>query len=232
MGFVQKHLSDPFFLQGDVRYSLRDLIFRELIANLLVHREYSSGYPGRLIIYADRVEASNPCIPRTHGILTSQTVVPFQKNPHLSRFFLQLGWVEEVGSGMANIEKWLPLYNKQGRVEFVEDETFTTRVWLPIEEEATQQATQQAAPQATQQATQQAIGQAIGQAEREAQLLEFCSIPRSRDEMQAFLRLADREHFRSSILLPLLEQGLLVPTIPDKPNSPKQRYVTIKGSTP
>ncbi|MFH2115032.1 MAG: RNA-binding domain-containing protein, partial [Spirochaetota bacterium] len=41
MGFVQKHLSDPFFLQGDVRYSLRDLIFRELIANLLVHREYS-----------------------------------------------------------------------------------------------------------------------------------------------------------------------------------------------
>ena len=121
---------------------------------------------------------------------------------------------------MANVEKWLPLYNAKGRVEFLEDETFITRVWLPPEEATTPQATPQAAPQAAE------------QAEREAKLLEFCSIPRSREEMQTFVRLADREHFRRTILQPLLEQGLLAPTIPDKPNSPKQRNVTVKGSTP
>jgi ATP-dependent DNA helicase RecG len=159
------------------------------------------------------VEASNPCIPRTHGLLTSQTVVPFQKNPHLSRFFLQLGWVEEVGSGMANVEKWLPLYNAKGRVEFLEDDTFTTRVWLPVEEAGTPQAT----PQATE------------QAERQNRILEYCVVARSREEMMAFLGLSHREHFRSVILQPLLEQGLLAPTIPDKPNSPKQRYVRASG---
>lgn len=228
LGFVQKHLPDPFFLRGEVRYSLRDLIFRELVANLLVHREYSSGYPGRLIVYADRVEASNPCIPRTHGLLTSQTVVPFQKNPHLSRFFLQLGWVEEVGSGMANVEKWLPLYNAKGRVEFFEDETFTTRVWLPPEGEVTPQVTEQGTEQVTEQGTEQGTEQV----ERQNRILEYCVVARSREEMMSFLGLSHREHFRSAILQPLLEQGLLAPTLPDKPNSPKQRYITIKGSTP
>jgi ATP-dependent DNA helicase RecG len=38
--------------------------------------------------------------------------------------------------------------------------------------------------------------------------------------------LKDREHFRLTILLPLIERGLLTPTLPDKPNSPKQKYVT------
>lgn len=130
---------------------------------------------------------------------------------------------------MANVEKWLPLYNEKGRVEFLEDETFTTRVWLPPEGAATPQATPQATLQATPQVTPQATEQATEQAEREAKLLEFCSIPRSREEMQAFLGLADREHFRSAILMPLLEQGLLAPTIPDKPNSPNQRYIRVAG---
>ena len=39
MDFVAKHLSDPFYLEGTQRISLRDKIFREIVANLLVHRE-------------------------------------------------------------------------------------------------------------------------------------------------------------------------------------------------
>ncbi|MDR3048459.1 MAG: hypothetical protein LBV16_01240 [Elusimicrobiota bacterium] len=40
MGFVQKHLPDPFYVARTMRISLRDTIFRELIANLLIHKEY------------------------------------------------------------------------------------------------------------------------------------------------------------------------------------------------
>ena len=64
------------------------------------------------------------------------------------------------------------------------------------------------------------------QAEDATRLLEFCKIPCSRDEMQDFMGLSDREHFRLNILQPLLENTDLLLTIPDKPTSPKPRYYT------
>jgi len=44
-------------------------------------------------------------------------------------------------------------------------------------------------------------------------------------ELQTFAGLSDRKHFRTTILAPLLDSGQLKLTIPNKPNSPKQRYV-------
>jgi len=55
-------------------------------------------------------------------------------------------------------------------------------------------------------------------------LVDFCKIPRSRTELQAFFGLKDREHFRKTILKPLIDAGILLLSIPDKPSSPKQRY--------
>lgn len=69
---------------------------------------------------------------------------------------------------------------------------------------------------ATQQATQQD--------EKMKKLLEFCKTAKSRREMQEYMELTDREYFRANILKPLIESGLIQPTLPDKPNSPKQKY--------
>ncbi len=44
------------------------------------------------------------------------------------------------------------------------------------------------------------------------------------NEIMDFPGLSHRKHFRSEILKHLLEKGLLHPTIPDKPTSPKQKY--------
>ena len=213
MEFIERHLPDPFYLEGDVRISLRDKIFRELVANLLVHREYTKADQTRILIYQDRVEFSNPCIPHWRGRIDPSSVVPFQKNPLLSKMFLQLGWVEEIGSGLMNVMKYLPLYTRSGHAEILEDEDFRVIVFL----EATEQATPQATPQAP--------------SDRIATILEFCKIPRSREEIQDMLGLKDREHFRKEILEPLIITGKLELTIPDKPRSPHQKYVT-KGYTP
>jgi len=55
MAFVEKHLSDKFYLQGDQRISLREKIFREIIANILIHRDDTNAYPSTFIIYKNKV---------------------------------------------------------------------------------------------------------------------------------------------------------------------------------
>ena len=80
----------------------------------------------------------------------------------------------------------------------------------------TRQATEQAAEQVTEQVTEQA--------ERVAKILNYCKEPKTTSEIMNYLELTHREHFRSVILNPLIEKGLLFLTIPDKPNSPKQKY--------
>lgn len=61
--------------------------------------------------------------------------------------------------------------------------------------------------------------------DRYKKLVEFCTIPRSREEMLDFLGLSDRKNFRTNYLKPLLESGKLKMAIPDKPNSRLQKYI-------
>ena len=70
----------------------------------------------------------------------------------------------------------------------------------------------------------------IPKSERLLPILKYCIVPRSRKEIQELIKIKDSEYFRKSILQPLIREKLLRYTIPDKPNSPKQKYViTGKG---
>ena len=87
--------------------------------------------PARIIIYKDRIEATNPCYPKHKGLLTPKNSIPFQKNPLISKFFMQLGWVEEIGSGLINVTEYLPKYHHGAHVEFLEDDIFRVIIRLP-----------------------------------------------------------------------------------------------------
>ena len=56
------------------------------------------------------------------------------------------------------------------------------------------------------------------------ELLDYCSEPRMRSEMQEFCGIKTREYFRKKILAPMVQAGKLLLTIPDKPKSPNQKY--------
>jgi len=58
--------------------------------------------------------------------------------------------------------------------------------------------------------------------------LEFCEYPKSRSEIQNFVKIKDTKYFRKNILAPLIKEGLLKLTIPNKPTSPKQKYYSEK----
>lgn len=63
--------------------------------------------------------------------------------------------------------------------------------------------------------------------DRTHEILEFCKTPRSRSEIQEFVKITSKRYLRQNILNPLLKGGLLKQTIPDKPTSPKQKYYSI-----
>jgi ATP-dependent DNA helicase RecG len=59
----------------------------------------------------------------------------------------------------------------------------------------------------------------------QVEVLTFCSVPRTRIEIHSQLGMKNRKYVQSQILKPLLEQDLLALTNPEKPNSPKQKYI-------
>ena len=64
-------------------------------------------------------------------------------------------------------------------------------------------------------------------ADKLKKVLEFCAIPRTKAEIQEYLGIKSDRFIRQEIIQPLLETGRLVRTIPDKPSSPKQKYVSM-----
>jgi len=130
MSFVAKHLPDKFYLEGDQRLSLREKIFREIVANMLIHREYTNAYPASFVIYCDRVETKNANKPHSYGQLFPGNFHPFPKNPHIAQLFTQMGRSEELGTGVRNVYKYSKAYSGSEKIVFLEEDIFTVKVPL------------------------------------------------------------------------------------------------------
>lgn len=131
IAFVNKHLPDKFFLQENQRIDLRNIIFREIVANLIVHREYSNATPSKFIIYADRVETENANKPKGFGPIDPERFSPYPKNPTVAKFFVQLGLVEELGSGIPKVTKLAQYYAPSRAAQFIEEDIFKAIVPVP-----------------------------------------------------------------------------------------------------
>lgn len=55
-------------------------------------------------------------------------------------------------------------------------------------------------------------------------ILEFCEKPRSRAELGAFLG-KSKNHVMAKVIAPLLENGSIKMTIPEKPKSSMQKFI-------
>lgn len=130
--FLEKHLPEKFYLEGDQRIDLRDKIFREVIGNMIVHREYTSALSSELIITETEIYFTNPNKPLFHGIIDPDGFNPYPKNPNIRKFFTSFGWTDEIGSGIRNTNKFLPLYIKGAKPVFKENDTFVTEIPLKM----------------------------------------------------------------------------------------------------
>ena len=110
LAFGEKHLNDPFYLEDEQRVSLRGRILREIVGNLLIHREYSHAFPAKLVIEREQIFTENSNKPHGHGPIDPDLFSPYPKNPAIARVFKEIGWADELGSGVRKLFKYCKAY--------------------------------------------------------------------------------------------------------------------------
>ena len=135
MSFCLKHLDNRFVLDGDVSIDARELIAREVISNILIHRDYSSAYPAKLIIEKNVLRTENWSKSRFNGPLNIETFSPYPKNPLLAGFFVNIGLADTLGSGMRNLMKYTQLYSHANPI-LSEGDIFKTSIPLLSNDDA------------------------------------------------------------------------------------------------
>ena len=194
---------------------------REAVLNALVHRDYSihsENVPVRLELYRDRLEIISSG--GLYGKLTIDSlgkVRPDTRNSALANILELMRITENRYSGIPTIYHELqiaqlppPVFAVR-RGEFVV--TFTSRV-------AQMYDVPQTMPTGVHE--EQAV-YAAKTLTTEEKLLQFCSVPRSRQELIDFLGFS-RYYTMSKLVQPLLDAQKLALTLPEKPKSSKQRY--------
>ena len=186
---------------------------REAVLNALVHRDYSihtEGMPIQLLLFEDRFEVRSPG--GLYGRLRIDQlgkVQPDTRNPVLAVAMEVLHETENRYSGIPTMRRELREAGMP-EPEFREERgTFVVCFRRAAE----------------------AAGAEDDGSEKDSQaeqLLRFCQTPRTRQEIAAFLRVKSVPYAIKAHVTPLVEQGLIRLSIPEKPRSPKQRYTTAR----
>jgi ATP-dependent DNA helicase RecG len=175
----------------------------------------------KIVVEKERLYAENWNRSNRHGRINPEDFTPDAKNPLLAWFFVNIGRADWMGSGIRNLYKYTKIYSGC-EPELIEGDIFKTIIPIRSDTNGSDDLHGN-----TGQVTRQDTGQVGEQGNRIISLINFCSSPKSRKEMQEFIDIASREHFNKAFLVPLLDSGQLQMTIPDKPNSRNQKYVKV-----
>ncbi|MFA5141245.1 MAG: ATP-binding protein [Elusimicrobiota bacterium] len=208
--FCQRHFPLPGRIEpGRLQRVDRPLIppdaMREILVNALIHRDYAmAGAAVSLAVFDDRVEVWSPgTLPA--GItpeLLSQEHPSVQRNPIIAEVFHRAGLIEKWGRGTNRVIE-------QCRQHGIPPPKFLEAAGATVVRFSV------TVGRTTRAATAPVIA-----------LLRAARQPMTRAQLQRIAGLDDREHFRKEYLIPLLRAGWLEMTIPEKPNSRLQRYLT------
>lgn len=176
-----------------------DRAVTEALVNALIHRDYILlGSEIHIDMFDDRLEIQSPGGMYDGRAIQDRdihTIASVRRNPVIADLFHRMKFMERRGSGLTKIlseTAKLPGYDDRLKPEF-----FST----PSDFRVVLKNVNYSPLANTEQVT--------VQDDRMKTLIEFCSIPRSRDEMQASIGIGHREYFRKAFLKPLLESGRL-----------------------
>lgn len=132
LDFGRKNLPDKFFLEDTVNKSLRNTIVREMVSNTLMHREFTSSYTAKFVIEKDGMYVENANRATKEGFITVDNLEPNPKNPIIAAFFRNIGYADQLGSGVRKLFQYCKYYSGK-EPEFIEGDVF--RIIVPLDEE-------------------------------------------------------------------------------------------------
>ena len=112
MDFIKKHLMVEYIITGDAqrteRFDYPLNAIREVVVNMVVHRDYRSSNASIIKIFDDRIEFYNPG--GLYGGLTlddllSGRYVSKSRNKLISKAFKEVGLIERYGTGIVRIRQ-------------------------------------------------------------------------------------------------------------------------------
>lgn len=210
-------------------------VFREAMINAFVHNQWVAGNAPMITVFSDRIEIlSRGKIPpgqTLDGFYAGESVPVNQK---LSDMFLQLHISERTGRGVPKITE---VYG-EGIYEFRENSIVVSIPLTRVEVDEVTHDASKMTPGETKmtldiskmtlvERNEVLEGEVNKRRKAPECILEFCATPKSILEIAGFLSLKEKKSARRHIK-PLVEQGRLAMTLPEKPNSRYQKYITIK----
>ncbi len=119
LSVIKNNLLQPSSISGvkrvDTRFIYADKVFRELLVNACVHRNYAiSGSRIRIFLFSDRIEFISPGkLPNTVTIEKLKAGVSYAVNPVIVKFMENLRYIDKLGRGIPMVCKEVEKNNKQ-----------------------------------------------------------------------------------------------------------------------
>lgn len=181
---------------------------RELVLNALIHRDYSihtESAPITITMYSDRMEIENPG--GLYGRMTLDSlgfVSADTRNPYIAGALEIMGETENRYSGIPTIRSAMKNAGLPQPVFVNNRGVFKAILYNEIVSEK-------------------------GNSDLASRILDFCSVPRSRKELEErFKEEITIAYLMSKHMKPLIAENKIALTKPESPKSKDQKYFTIK----
>ncbi|MFW6262580.1 MAG: ATP-binding protein, partial [Thermotogota bacterium] len=210
------------------KYDYAPRAYFEAVVNALIHRDYLIiGSEIHVDMYDDRMTIWSPGGMFGGGTVDEKDIDSMEsrrRNPILADLFSRLLLMERRGSGLrkmiAETEKLFGYRDQFKPVFHSTRDEFRVTFWnlnhVPSD-----------MLEDTDHVTDYVTDHVTDYVEiKKKEILAFCSSPKSRKEIMNYLNLSHPDNFRKLYLNPLLESGKLKRTIPEKPRSVNQKYIT------
>ena len=185
------------------------IAIRELILNALIHRDYSihtDSTPITIRMFSDRFEIENPG--GLYGRMTLDRLGKFAadtRNPAIANAMEILGETENRYSGIPTIINAMEEYGLPAPLFENDRGVFRVTLYNSVK-----------------------VNDSIDSDQNK--ILQFCKTPKSRKEIeQLFNGRMTIAYVMDKYIKPMVNEGLLALTIPDKPKSKYQKYYTVSN---